>query len=609
MPQVFSVLAGVLSTSWRLRVPFIQSHLVFNILLAAFFVPVMAATVQGALMLSGEPALADFDIALFLLSPIGFLAGFLLGGMALVLLVLDVAFMMAVALRDRHNMASGLWDGILLVLPRAPHVLALALHMSARLLLMALPFLAVCGLAYTRWISDFDINYYLTEKPPEFMRTVFVCGLSLAAMAALMIWRVLGWVLALPLVVFEKHNALAGLNNSRKRMKGRRLLILGKLASLSIVSFLVGSILVSALIFPMQFGLDIVPFGLRGAALFLVLASILWAAINLVVTAVLTGSFATLIMQEAKWPYVHETHQSHALRPVYVVGLAVTAALAAFGAVGVAELAAVDQSQPVAIIAHRGAAGARPENTMASVQKALTDGADWIEIDVQETADGAIVVIHDSDFMKVAGRNLKVWDATLDDLSDIDIGSWFSEEFASERTPLLSDVLRAAKDKAGVIIELKYYGHDLMLEQRVVDIVEAEEMVEHVKIMSLKSGALEKMRALRPSWTNGFLASASVGKMWELDVDFLAVNSATVSHNMIKNSQAVGKDVYVWTVNDALAMSAMVSLGVDGLITDEPAVARKVLSERRELTGVERLVIGLAGRIGLIVEGPDDANG
>lgn len=609
MSQIFIVLKGVLASSWRLRVPFVFSHLVFSILLAAFFVPVMAATVQGALMLSGEPALADFDIAIFLLSPIGFVAAFFLGGMALVLLVLDVAFMMAVALRARQNMASGLWDGILLVLPRAPHVLALALHMSARLLIMALPFLAICGFAYTRWMGDFDINYYLTEKPPEFLRTVIVSGISIAAMVGLITWRVLGWVLALPLVIFEKHNALSGLASSRSRMKGRRLLILSKLVGLSCVGFVVGALLLGGLAFIMQIGLDVVPFGLRGAAAFLVLASLLWAGVNLVVTAVLTGSFAILIMQEAKWPFVQETHRPHILRPVYLFGLAATAVMATFGVVGVAELVVIDNAHPVAVIAHRGAAGARPENTLASVQKALADGADWIEIDVQENADGAIVVIHDSDFMKVAGQNLKVWDATQEDISNIDIGSWYSADFASERTPLLADVLRAAKGNAGVIIELKYYGHDVMLEQRVADIVEAEGMIEQVKIMSLKYAALEKMRNLRPTWTSGLLASASVGKMWELNVDFLAINSTTVSQHMIKKSQAAGKDIYVWTVNDALAMSAMVSLGVNGLITDEPELARQVLSERHELTGIERLVVGLAGRIGLIFDEASDANG
>ena len=209
--------------------------------------------------------------------------------------------------------------------------------------------------------------------------------------------------------------------------------------------------------------------------------------------------------------------------------------------------------------------------------------------------------MHDSVFVKVAGNPWKFWDATLADLEAIDIGSWFDPAFAAERTATLEQVLLAAKDKSGVVIELKYYGHDEDLEQRVIDIVEATDMVDQVKIMSLKTDAVAKMRKLRPEWNVGLLASASLGNMWDLDVDFLAVNSATMSRQLVRGSHDVGKEVYVWTVNDALSVSGMLSFGVDGLITDEPALARQVLADRKTLSGVERLVLGLAGRIGLDV--------
>ena len=84
---------------------------------------------------------------------------------------------------------------------------------------------------------------------------------------------------------------------------------------------------------------------------------------------------------------------------------------------------------------HRSPRGCRqaPENTLASIRQAIKDGADWIEIDVQETLDGEVVVIHDSDFMKLAGVDLRVWDGTLEQLREIDVGSWFGPEFSTER--------------------------------------------------------------------------------------------------------------------------------------------------------------------------------
>jgi glycerophosphoryl diester phosphodiesterase len=89
------------------------------------------------------------------------------------------------------------------------------------------------------------------------------------------------------------------------------------------------------------------------------------------------------------------------------------------------------------------------------------------------------------------------------ELATIDIGSWKSPAFASERTPLLSDVLALCKDRAGVLIELKYYGHDQRLEERVVEIVEAAGMADQVMVMSLSHEGVRKLQKLRPRWRAG----------------------------------------------------------------------------------------------------------
>ncbi len=609
MRQVTSEVLSHYGTSWRLRGPFIRSNLVFNILLAAVFAPLMAGTVFLALKLSGKPALADFDIALYLLSPVGFLAGLMLAGMAMVLLTLNLSFMMAVALRDRVGKSHGLWEGIDLVMPRLPAVLGLAVQIALRVLAIALPFLAIAGFAFWYWLSAYDINYYLSTLPPEFTTAIIVIGLTLVIMAALLLWRSLGWVLSLPLVLFENASPREALRQSMTMMAERRIAFALQILLWAAIGAAASICVLGVVGIGLQLGLDLVASSLRATALFLFLSVLCWSLLNLVLTAWTTGALALTFLDAAEWPDQRADRKALAPRGVLVALIGVAALSAGLGGAGVAELSEVDQDRPVTVIAHRGAAGARPENTMASVQKAIEDKADWVEIDVQETVDGAVVVMHDSDFMKLAGNPLKIWDASLADLEEIDIGSWFDPSFAEERVPLLRDVLLAAKGKAGVIIELKYYGHDQELEKRVVEIVEETGMVDQVQLMSLKYDAVQKMHALRPDWSVGLLASAALGNMWQLEADFLAVNSATVSRNLVKSSQAVGKPVYVWTINDALSMSAMLSLGVDGLITDEPALARQVLAERTTLTGIERMILGMAGRIGLNLpeQNDDDA--
>jgi glycerophosphoryl diester phosphodiesterase len=117
----------------------------------------------------------------------------------------------------------------------------------------------------------------------------------------------------------------------------------------------------------------------------------------------------------------------------------------------------LDWNDHAQIIAHRGGAGVAPENTLAAFKRGIADGADWLELDVQENADGVVVIEHDRDFMRVAGVNLEVWKATNADLA---VGSSFDPAFLDQRVPTLREVPELAKGRAGVFIELKYYGHD-----------------------------------------------------------------------------------------------------------------------------------------------------
>lgn len=160
--------------------------------------------------------------------------------------------------------------------------------------------------------------------------------------------------------------------------------------------------------------------------------------------------------------------------------------------------------------------------------------------------------------------------------------------------PNLEEVLEIARGKVRVDIELKYYGHDEQLEERVVSIVEDTDMVPEVVIMSLSQAAIREVRTLRPSWTIGLLTATALGDLTRVDADFLAVYTGMATSRFVRAAHRVGKDVYVWTVNDPVHMSRMIGRGVDGIITDEPALAKRVLAERAELSSLERLLLEAA---------------
>jgi glycerophosphoryl diester phosphodiesterase len=257
-------------------------------------------------------------------------------------------------------------------------------------------------------------------------------------------------------------------------------------------------------------------------------------------------------------------------------------------------LGKLDFEDRTEVMAHRGASASAPENTLAAISAAISSGAQWVEIDVQETSDGEVVVIHDRDLKKVGGVSAAVATSTLQELQQVDIGSWFGEGFSDQRLPTLKRVLQLCKDRIKVNIELKYYGAQVQLEQRVATIVDAAGMADQVMIMSLSLPGIRKMRRLRPDWTLGLLSSVAVGNIAALDVDFLALNARSTSRHLIRRIHRHDKKVMVWTVNDAVGMASMAGRGVDMIITDEPAMAVKLIQQREQLEPAERLLMQLA---------------
>lgn len=591
----------------RLIGPFLTVHVAVRLISAALLVPFAGAAIAFTLARSGQDVLADQDIALFLLTPWGLAMALLVGGIAIVAAVLDVAVMSA-AIRSREvRPFAAARDGLATILPQLPQLLWFAILLLLRITLLALPFLAAAGATAWWLLGEFDINYYLTAHPPEFQAAVFVIGGLVLLLLGLLVYRLTGWAIALHLVIFGGRPASKAFRESTRRMSGHRWGFIARIALWLAIAAILGG--VTAGVFGAALGglPDILANRLSLLAPALVVVLILWGLANTVIATLAGGALADILTETAgsilgqvpAGPADAAPFAGAGLRTVAGVVAAVTLAGLILGGFLIEQ---VEAGGDVEIIAHRGGATSAPENTIPAFEQGIADGADWIEIDVQETADGVVIVTHDSDFMKQAGNPLKVWDATLDDLAEIDMGSWFDPAFASARVPTLSEVLELSRDRAGVLIELKYYGHDVALEARVAELVEAANMAEQVAVMSLKYEGVQKMHALRPDWRTGVLAARAVGDLTALETDFIAVNVGQVSPRLIASAEARGKDVYAWTVNDPVTMSRMISMGVDGLITDDPGLVRDVIAWREDLSTPERLSLWLADRFNIGVD-------
>jgi len=599
---------GDLLWCWR-RI--LIAGLVYKLLAFVVLVPVVSGLLRVFVGFSGSEVLADQDIVLFVLSPFGIFALIAVGAVSLAVVALDQAVLLAIGLGAVHRAQVDALSAVRFAMRRALPLIGLGLRVLAPCLLIAAPFVALGALVYLLLLTRHDINYYLAEQPPVFLFAAGAVAMLLAVGGALIVRRLLGWALALPILLFEGASAAEALLASRKRVGDRHWTVAAVLVGWGLGGALVGGLPLAVTVL---LGQLVVPMVAASMALLVVAMSMLmslWAVLNLVVALVTSGMFALLtvrlyqlagdaevaglpatLRQEERLQVGRRLTRRH-----LTLGLAAAVLLTVF--LGYAVLDGVQTGDDVVVIAHRGASGEAPENTLAAMALALDQGTDYVEIDVQETADGEVVVIHDSDLMKVGGSSLRIWESTAAQLSAVDTGRWFAPEFTGQRVPTLAEVLTLCRGRARVIIELKYYGRDERLEERVVEIVERLGMQDEIVTMSLSYDAVQEMKGLRPTWAAGLLTARAVGDLTTTSADFLAVNHAIASAAFVNHAHAAGKEVFVWTINDPINMSRMITIGVDGLITDYPAQARRVIATRQEMSSAERLLLAAAFYVGL----------
>ena len=581
--SLFEAAVGDLRRSWK---DLVLTDIAYKIIAFVLLTPLVGILFRVLVAVSGRSVLADQDILFFFLGPVGWICFIAVGALWIGIVALGQAALIGIVRAATEQKRVGVAGALRFAAANVRPVVLVTARLLTLTLLSVAPFLVVAALIYRMLLAEYDINYYLTEKASEYLVALALGGVLVAALVTVLLRLATGWFFALPLVVFERVNPSTALRVSRERATGHRRTLLLWIAGWTLASIVLSALATSLVLL---LGRLFVPLATDSLGLLVVAVGVtlvLWAGVNLVVNLLSTAVFATMLfnlyrklgsqgsidLSQLNTAGMAKDETGSALTRTKLLGIAVVSAVLAI-AIGVVAIRSVRLKDSTEITAHRGSSKAAPENTMAAIMKAIEDGADWVEIDVQETADGEVVVFHDSDFMKLAGVDLKIWDATMTDLENIDIGSWFNAKFRDERVPTLGDVLEECKGKAGVNIELKYYGHDEQLEQRVADIVESHDMASQVVVMSLKIDAVKKMKSLRPKWKVGLLMSVSAGNLGNIDADFLAVNAAFASRNLVRSAHDNGREVYVWTVNDAPTMSTMMSRGVDSLITDNPALA------------------------------------
>src|ERR1700716_3247045 len=236
------------------------------------------------------------------------------------------------------------------------------------------------------------------------------------------------------------------------------------------------------------------------------------------------------------------------------------------------------------VIGHRGAMGYCPENTFVSFERALELGADWIELDVHLTRDGALAVIHDESVDRTTDGHGLVRDHSLSELKLLDAGAWFGPGYAGQRIPTLEEVLAWAHSRGTIVdIEIKngpifYRG----IEEAVVKALDDSHMTEQVIVISFDHAAVQRVKSLDTRIATGVLYSgrpvdAGVGLARQANADALLPHWAYVTSADVQVAHNAGLAVAPWATSDPAILRHLIDAGVDAIGTNHPDVLRGIL--------------------------------
>ncbi|WP_444677568.1 glycerophosphodiester phosphodiesterase family protein [Halomonas sp. E19] len=601
--------------------PLLAYHLFFTLLASSLLLPAIAWTLTGLLARFDRPVVTNAELLSLLLSPAGLLWS--LAAIALVFLVLYLQqagmILVAVKRRDNHYRLAfvALWQS----LRRLPALAGLIVLQVGSHLLLLVPVVVLLGWLYELIVGGLDPYYVMRMRPAAlwyYLGVAVPLGLGWAALAGGLYVR---WILALPVAVLEALPPLAALRRSGELTRGQRgkvaLVVLSLLLLILALPFGAG-LLFDRIVTPMLWWLPE-----RNAVLIPAMLAYVTGYVLVTLAITFVGIAANALLSACL--YLHLAHReprpappppdAHPGRLAWGIELAVLvfALSQAWLIVNSFEL-----RDEVTNIAHRGSSMAAPENTLPAIEQAIRDGADYVEIDARLTADGAVVLYHDRSLQRLTGDPRNVRDVPLAELREFDVGSWFGDAFVGERIATLDEALAAVRGRSALMIDLKPdHGAEAALVEGVLAALHREsearqacltrgeaaqlasrcgdpDVVGETRLAIMSPAVVDMIKAQEPELRVTLLAQLVMpGTLDRRRFDALGLRHNRISENEIRLARQLGYEVHAWTVNDRARMSQLIDLGVDAIITDYPDHLAELLDERRELSDGALLLVKL----------------
>ncbi|MCE8021249.1 glycerophosphodiester phosphodiesterase [Halomonas sp. MCCC 1A11036] len=600
--------------------PLVAYHLFFTLLASSLLLPAIAWTLTSLLRRFDRPVITNAELLNLLLSPGGILWLLAAIGLTFLLLYLQQAGMILVAIKRRDNHYRLAFIALWQTLRRLPALAGLVVLQVGAHLLLLLPAALLLGWLYELIIGGLDPYYVMRMRPPALWYFLAAAAPVAFAWALIAAWLYVRWILALPVATLENLSAPAALKRSRELTRGQR----GKVALVVISVLLVivalpfaASTLFDRVFTPMLWWLPE-----RNAVLIPAMLAYMTGYVLVTLAITFIGIAANSLLSACL--YLRLAHReprptppppdAHPGRLAWGIELAVLlfAVVQAWWIVNSFEL-----RDDVTVIAHRGSSVAAPENTLAAIEQAIEDRAHYVEIDVRLTADGEVVLYHDRSLQRLTGDPRNLQEMTLEELRTFDVGSWFGDAFVGERIPTLDEAFAAVRDSSALMIDMKPDpGAEAALVEAVLAALQREaearrtcltrvapaeasrcgnpDVAGETRLAVMSASVLELIKEREPDLRVTLLAQLVMpGTLDRRSFDALGLRHNRITENEIRLARELGYEVHAWTVNDRARMSQVIDLGVDAIITDHPDRLAELIEERSELSDGAILLVKL----------------
>ncbi|WLF68767.1 glycerophosphoryl diester phosphodiesterase membrane domain-containing protein [Clostridium septicum] len=402
----------------------------------------------------------------------------------------------------------------------------------------------------------------------------------------------LRWVLSIPAVIIEDNKLKTAIKNSIKIYKGSKFKIFGYVVAWIIITSIATGILLFLYIMLGGYIIELLGSESIISGIFMVcyilifyiayiIAFLISIPLFISFTVELYYKYRNYEVSERKFnsidiyknnKFIILIHSKKKITKRVIVGIfIVTVTL-----IGVNTIFFRVVGKETLVTAHRGSTMKAPENSISSIKQAIFEEADYAEIDVMTTKDNIVVLFHDLTLKRINKSNLAIKDMTFEETQKVDNGSYFSEKFAGEKIPTLEEVLKLAKGKIKLNIELKPMQENEKLAEEVVNLVKKYDMENEVVITSLNYDILQETKNLTNKIPVGYILMAGVGDLTKLNVDFLSVEKSVLKSKLVYAMHALNKEVHVWTINDIDEIEEVISLGADNIITDDVELVEEI---------------------------------